>query len=374
MYKVVADRDGEVVQASKIAFNIAPAGSREPTMFMVAPAPDVPTEGQKVARANQGPLFNNFAYQLIGAEGVFTGIPVLMEPVNAPPGRYSCHPSLPPGLSINATGVISGSCKAFASNQFYKVTVVTTERTYGADLFFGVREPGSDSQWMSLPTKSIDMAQEFEQKWGGQGNVLVKESDVYDFGWPFLMEAFQVRKDITQLHLRNNKIMDDVAMDIAKVLQTNETLYRLDLADNNISCIGISAIAEALKVNKSLKHIYLVGNNIKDDGAMAIAKVLKTNKILKEITLGSNSISDLGAVAIAQALESNEHVFKVNLDNTCMTDIGALAFAKAVKANMFLRRIDIHQSRQFGDVGKNALEEAKKARERNGKPLANFEF
>lgn len=180
VYTITATRDGEVVQASTIAFNIGKEGTREPTMFMVTQAVEaMPTESQKGTKTStekknrashnprsagrtskQGPLFANFAYKLIDAEGVFKGIPVRMEPANAPPkglGHYAIDPLLPPGLAIHkSTGVISGSCMVFASRQFYKVTVVTAEGLYGADLFFGVSRPGNPSLWMSSPATTID--------------------------------------------------------------------------------------------------------------------------------------------------------------------------------------------------------------------------
>lgn len=62
----------------------------------------------------------------------------------------------------------------------------------------------------------------------------------------------------------------------------NHRLTVLDLRGNRVTCDGVSGICQALvqKYNGNIKEVDLSKNRIGDDGALRIAKMLTVNRSL----------------------------------------------------------------------------------------------
>ena len=103
---------------------------------------------------------------------------------------------------------------------------------------------------------------------------------------------------VKALTLRNNRIGDEGATQLAVVLRENETLRVLDLRDNRISDGGCASLAYALEVNSALHTLLLSGNHINNTGFLIMQKSLNANKGIRILDLGMNRIDSVPVMAI----------------------------------------------------------------------------
>ena len=97
-----------------------------------------------------------------------------------------------------------------------------------------------------------------------------------------------LEKDVpTILRLSHKRINNACALDLAKFLETNTTVYYLAMDMNNIGDRGVMALARALEKNQTL-HTWIIDDNpFGTQGARAIGDLLIVNKTLKRLDLGN---------------------------------------------------------------------------------------
>ncbi len=97
----------------------------------------------------------------------------------------------------------------------------------------------------------------------------------------------------------------------------NNRLAVLDLRGNRVTCDGVSGICQALvqKYNGNLKEVDLSRNRIGDEGALRIAKMLTVNRSLQKLRLNRNQISDAGGKELAEAMKFNKNLEVLDLAN-----------------------------------------------------------
>jgi len=150
-----------------------------------------------------------------------------------------------------------------------------------------------------------------------------------------LTTALRENTNITKLDLGINEIGEVGAEAIGYALKRNKTLTSLDLSTNSIGH-GVSFICEALEVNSTLKKLVLVSNKIKEDGAKSIGKLLTRNSTVVKLALSYNNIGSAGAKWIAEGLKHNTVVKELYLSSNKMDTSGIQTICEALEVNTTL--------------------------------------
>jgi Ran GTPase-activating protein (RanGAP) involved in mRNA processing and transport len=159
---------------------------------------------------------------------------------------------------------------------------------------------------------------------------------------------------IKTLNLMCNYFGNSGAMDIADILEINNTIVTLVLYMNDIGDKGAIGLASALSINISLTTLDLSYNNIGDLGAIALAKMLHTNTTLTKLYLAANNISDDGAAALGEALTENTTLCELALNNNKITNEGAIILGKALKKNATILSFNVKVN-HIDEIGAQAL-------------------
>lgn len=174
---------------------------------------------------------------------------------------------------------------------------------------------------------------------------------------------------LVKLDLGDNRIGDDGALAIAKVLETNTTLEWLNLENNQIGKNGACAIAKGLA---NLTYLNLQHNNIVNIGTRAISNALKINTSLTSLNLGFNDIGQYGGYKIAEALSVNTSLVELYLMNNDIGQSGedeesgvngALAIAEALVEAFIVKRTRLSlinlRNNDIGKIGRRAFKKLK---------------
>eukprot|EP01028_Stygiella_incarcerata_P007593 TRINITY_DN3150_c0_g1_i1.p1 TRINITY_DN3150_c0_g1~~TRINITY_DN3150_c0_g1_i1.p1 ORF type:complete len:645 (-),score=215.91 TRINITY_DN3150_c0_g1_i1:1222-3156(-) len=146
---------------------------------------------------------------------------------------------------------------------------------------------------------------------------------------------------LEELNASNADILDEGAVAIADMLETNNTIVRLDVRGNAISPVGGTALARALVHNETLQFLLLSSNPIGDPGGVEIARCLQMNHSLTTLEMDDTRVGDEGLVAIGTALVHNETLKNLRLKQNHITDLAGRAFADIIPANHALLSLDL---------------------------------
>ena len=86
-----------------------------------------------------------------------------------------------------------------------------------------------------------------------------------------------IQRGGTHVKMRSLQIGTARMMEIARLVETNNTLRHLDLGKNKIGDAAIKVLAKSLVVNYALEELILSSNIIGLKGALALADALKVN-------------------------------------------------------------------------------------------------
>lgn len=112
------------------------------------------------------------------------------------------------------------------------------------------------------------------------------------------------------LFLNNNSSIDlSVSVEIAKMLQCNNSLQKLYLRDNQICATGAIEIVTSLQSNYSLQCLDLSNNIIDKKCSIKIADILENNYTLTKFNLNHITIKTIGILSRNKKL-LNEKRFK----------------------------------------------------------------
>ena len=159
-----------------------------------------------------------------------------------------------------------------------------------------------------------------------------------------VVEEVMVKKQCTELELRDDRLTSEGISFIAEALRCNFTLIKLDLRANNLSDESIALLMDVLSVEKTnLQWLNLSDNQISVTGASFVAEILETNDQLTHLWLETNRINDRGVEAIATALEkSNQTLKQLFLSgNEDVTDASVPALIRMIKANRSLTQLEL---------------------------------
>ncbi|CBH09965.1 hypothetical protein, conserved [Trypanosoma brucei gambiense DAL972] len=143
----------------------------------------------------------------------------------------------------------------------------------------------------------------------------------------------------TILDLSGNRLLDEGACFIAKLISVNRTLVHVGLRSNDIGHIGGEALADALLENNTIisldvgAHSGINGNHIATEGAKAIGNVLKSNKVLAKLNLGCNGLGHAGISHIASGLDGNESLTHLDISVNNLGYEGAKIIADVLESS-----------------------------------------
>lgn len=119
-----------------------------------------------------------------------------------------------------------------------------------------------------------------------------------------------------------------------------------------ITSTSATQLARALETNDTLQNLCLSNNPIKDDGARELAKSLESNKALIHLDLAHCGITDIGLECIANMLEINNKLEHLSIENYGITWRGRRKLVNALYCNLNL--IDC-PGLQLGNEGNQLL-------------------
>lgn len=139
-------------------------------------------------------------------------------------------------------------------------------------------------------------------------NLKLNSTDITCEGIKQITAQLTASSTLQTLSLRNNKIEDDSAKEIALALQSaNVSLTCIDLSANFVKHEGACALANALAssgAHSCVTELYLDRNKIGCEGAKAIARTLALSHLLT-LSLSFNDIEYEGTKEIAAALPNS---------------------------------------------------------------------
>jgi hypothetical protein len=91
------------------------------------------------------------------------------------------------------------------------------------------------------------------------------------------------------LSISYNKLDDNDAESLAKVLSQNTTLQELDLRCNNIRDRGVIALATELVQQSTLRNLHLYGNPFGEQGVNALLEAIRHNTNIQLLNMNYNS-------------------------------------------------------------------------------------
>ncbi|KAJ9469752.1 FERM domain-containing protein C [Diplonema papillatum] len=142
-----------------------------------------------------------------------------------------------------------------------------------------------------------------------------------------------VTLNIASLLVNNLQDRLSVAQHLSEMLRKNGTLVQLNLNRCLISDELLSIMLPAFVFNEGLTSILLSANKLSQDGAGELAKLLLRRHDLSVVDISSNNISSAGAAAIAATLKTNHGICSLNLSYCGVGEDGLVAVMEGLRQN-----------------------------------------
>ncbi|XP_038610111.1 nucleotide-binding oligomerization domain-containing protein 2 [Tachyglossus aculeatus] len=165
----------------------------------------------------------------------------------------------------------------------------------------------------------------------------LRDNNISDHGICKLVDQALLCDSFQKLALFHNKLTDDSAHSLAKLLKYKENFLALRLGNNHITAVGAKVLAEGLERNHSLQFLGLWGNAVGDEGAQALADALHGHRSLKWLSLVGNDIGSVGAQALALMLGKNVVLEELCLEENRFSDQDVCSLAEGLKKNSTLK-------------------------------------
>ncbi|KAF2072046.1 hypothetical protein CYY_006636 [Polysphondylium violaceum] len=119
-----------------------------------------------------------------------------------------------------------------------------------------------------------------------------------------LCKSLESNQFLLYLKLDNNDFGDQGVVPICQLLKSKKCVLRsLYLSDCGITSKGVALLADAISSNHSLETLHLNSNRIGNDGAIVLSKLVVPTTKFKNLSLFCCSIGDPGANAFLSILE-----------------------------------------------------------------------
>ena len=120
---------------------------------------------------------------------------------------------------------------------------------------------------------------------------------------------------LTRIILNFNKIDEECAEILARVLEQCPVLTHVDLSNNHLSDKGVESLARVISNCNRLAYLNLKSNNINNEGAEILTRVLAQCLALTHLDLSNNWIDSQRIEKIARVIPDCPSLVNVNLCN-----------------------------------------------------------
>eukprot|EP00199_Chlamydomonas_sp_CCMP681_P001676 CAMPEP_0119112800 /NCGR_PEP_ID=MMETSP1180-20130426/41743_1 /TAXON_ID=3052 ORGANISM="Chlamydomonas cf sp, Strain CCMP681" /NCGR_SAMPLE_ID=MMETSP1180 /ASSEMBLY_ACC=CAM_ASM_000741 /LENGTH=347 /DNA_ID=CAMNT_0007100509 /DNA_START=54 /DNA_END=1097 /DNA_ORIENTATION=+ len=177
-----------------------------------------------------------------------------------------------------------------------------------------------------------------------------------------LAKVLETNETLTYLDLSNNMLDDDKVRMLASGLVENLSITHLNLAHNKVADRGVRALAKLLDTRSVIAILELQDNLIHTEGARSLARVLKTNQALISLNIRLNRLGDDGCKSICEALRTNTSLEKLSLAANSAGKAAATALGGLVRLNNTITELDVSCNPGFGS---DSCEQLRRAVEQN---------
>ncbi|XP_065913984.1 protein NLRC5-like isoform X2 [Dysidea avara] len=154
-----------------------------------------------------------------------------------------------------------------------------------------------------------------------------------------ILQALKNISNLTTLDLSNNNLSEEVAKDLADVIESNTHLNELILSDNNLQSSTV-VILQTLVNTSSLLKLDLSGNKLPETVVNELASVIKSNANLRELHLANNRLQP-STIIILQALKEISSLTVLDLSNNNLSEKIVNYLADVIKHNIHLRKLNL---------------------------------
>ena len=151
------------------------------------------------------------------------------------------------------------------------------------------------------------------------------------------------------LQLDNVGITEEVAGDIAAVINSNLLLEYIYLGNNKLHSPGANVILNSLKNKKQFKALALNNNCISEDVVDNVVQFVTSNPELEELLLNDNSIGTTGIINICRCIKDINTLRIFQLTGNNVSDEATDAFVSVIESNPALERISLDDNMLFND-------------------------
>ena len=161
---------------------------------------------------------------------------------------------------------------------------------------------------------------------------------------------------LKDIDLSGNGIPEEVAGDIASVIDSNRSLQSVRLSNNLLMSNGMIKIAQSLSKLSTLTLLHISENKIDDRAAEAVAAVILNNSKLDDLFLNYNQFQT-GTIMIAKALRNISTLTRLEFNSNGLPECIAKELAAAIASNNMISSIGI-MNNNFEAAGMIAIIEA----------------
>ena len=163
-----------------------------------------------------------------------------------------------------------------------------------------------------------------------------------------ICESLQ-HKALKLLQLDDLGMIEEVAGDIAAVIDCNPLLEYIYLGNNRLHSNGAKVILNSLKNKKKFKALGLNNNGISEDIVDDVVQFVTSNPELEELLLNNNSIGTTGVISICRCIKDISALRVFNLTNNNISNKATDAFVSVIEPNTALEEISLDDNILFND-------------------------
>ncbi|XP_071441709.1 dynein regulatory complex subunit 5-like [Hetaerina americana] len=153
---------------------------------------------------------------------------------------------------------------------------------------------------------------------------------------------------VTQLEIldfSHNRISNDGAIALAKLISWHKSLQELKLCNNYIGSLGIEGISFALARSPALAHLDLRLNSyVGDEGGIFLCSALSQNTKLKSLFLAACGLGSKAGKFVGEMFKVNSTLLEMDLSNNDLTEESGELLNQGLIKNFKLQKLDLRMT------------------------------
>ena len=171
------------------------------------------------------------------------------------------------------------------------------------------------------------------------------------------IEALNCHTKLTEFHMNNVEIGQELAESLCKALAKNVNLETIDLGDCKIQASGIKELCEVCKTMDKLNFLTINGNNMENEGASCVAELLRSNHNIREVNILANAIGNQGGALIGSAIVNNFSIERLRIEDNPLDSIEKERISQNVEFNTYFTGLK-SKNEKFKEYGYNLIAES----------------